>query len=332
MNRLRLALCCAVAIGIGQTARAADEATRSSRRLRLTSSVELRDLPLGAEKVRLWAPFPPENEEQQISNIVVRSDVPTSINREEEYGNRVLSLEVDRPEGKPVRLELQFDVTRRERKNAKIAAERAPRLKLDEKISERWLVRDRLVPIDGKIRELALEVTRGSGSRLEEVRAIYDYTVSTLKYDKSGTGWGRGDILYACDAKRGNCTDFHAVFIGLCRAREIPARFEIGFSIPTDKPAGEIAGYHCWADCYLPEYGWVPVDCSEAQKHPERREYFFGSQDADRVSFSTGRDIRLAPAQQGERLNYFVFPYAEVDGKPHEKMERKVRYENLPAD
>ena len=162
------------------------------------------------------------------------------------------------------------------------------------------------------------------------MRAIYDHTVSTLKYDKSGTGWGRGDIAYACDARRGNCTDFHAVFIGLCRARAIPARFEIGFSLPADKPAGEISGYHCWADCHVAGYGWIPVDCSEAQKHPEQREYFFGAHDENRVAFSTGRDIRLNPPQQGERLNYFVYPYAEVDGKPHEKIDRKIRYENLP--
>ncbi|MGE5191884.1 MAG: transglutaminase-like domain-containing protein, partial [Deltaproteobacteria bacterium] len=163
----------------------------------------------------------------------------------------------------------------------------------------------------------------------DQVRAIYDHTVSTLKYDKSGTGWGRGDIAYACDSKRGNCTDFHAVFIGLCRARGIPARFEIGFSLPTDKPTGEISGYHCWADCHVASYGWIPVDCSEAQKHPEQREYFFGAHDENRIAFSSGRDVRLNPPQRGERLNFFVYPYAEVDGKPHEKIDRKVGYEDL---
>jgi len=331
VNRLHFVLCVAFVIGILQTARG-DEATPNRRRVRLTCTTEIRDVPAGAREVRLWAPFPPNNESQQISNIVVRSDVPTSVDREEEFGNRILSLDVERPDGKPVRVEMQFDVTRTERTNSAVVEDRPVRREpADEKIADRWLARDRLVPIDGKIRELAEQVTLGRQGRLEEARAIYEHTVSTLKYDKTGTGWGRGDILYACDAKRGNCTDFHAVFIGLCRARGIPARFEIGFSIPTDAPAGEIAGYHCWADCYVPGYGWIPVDCSEAQKHPERREYFFGSQDADRVALSTGRDIQLVPEQQGERLNYFVYPYAEVDGRPHEKIERKVRYENLPA-
>jgi len=330
VHKLPFFFCLAIGAGFVQTGRA-DDVALASRRVRLTYTAEVRDVPADARQLRLWVPFPSDNEDQQISNIVVRSDVPTSVHRDEEYGNRVLSLEIERPDSRLPRLALQFDVIRRERKNARAAEGRpAPRPAREETVSDRWLARDRLVPIDGKVLDLAQKVTMGSTSRLEEVRAIYDHTVSTLTYDKSGTGWGRGDVLYACDAKRGNCTDFHAVFIGLCRARGVPARFEIGFSIPTDAEAGEIAGYHCWADCYLPGYGWIPVDCSEAQKHPERRDYFFGSQDADRVSFSTGRDIKLAPAQRGERLNYFIYPYAEVDGRPHEKIDRKIRYENLP--
>jgi hypothetical protein len=34
------------------------------------------------------------------------------------------------------------------------------------------------------------------------------------------------------------------------------------------------------------------------------------------VTLSTGRDITLAPKQDGAPLNYFLNPYAEADGKP----------------
>ena len=101
-------------------------------------------------------------------------------------------------------------------------------------------------------------------------------------------------------------------------------------TVPPD--SGELQGYHCWADCQVADQGWIPVDCSEAQKHPERRDYFFGAHDENRVTFSTGRDIRLNPPQRGERLNFFVYPYAEIDGAPHEKIDRMVRYENLTAE
>jgi transglutaminase-like putative cysteine protease len=307
----------------------ADVAATKGRRVHFSYAAEVRDIPPDAREVKFWLPFPPDDEYQQISNITVHSDVPTSVNRDDEYGNKVLSLAVPAPAEQPIRVKLQFDVVRREHRNAGAAAGKPRAPVAEEKIDRHWLDPDALVPIDGKVLELALQTTRGRESRLEQVRAIYDHTVATLKYDKTGVGWGRGDIAYACDAKRGNCTDFHAVFIGLCRSRGIPARFEIGFSLPTDKPAGEIAGYHCWASAYVSEFGWIPVDCSEAQKHPALRDYFFGAHDEHRVTFSTGRDLRLNPAQQGERLNFFIYPYAEIDGHPHDKIDRKIQYENL---
>ncbi|RPI85106.1 MAG: transglutaminase domain-containing protein, partial [Planctomycetaceae bacterium] len=231
---------------------------------------------------------------------------------------------------RPARVELSFDVVRTEHLNAAARAAKQPDTTGAKPVlSRRLLESDRLAPIDSKVREIARDLTRNCRTDLERVRAIYDHTVSTLKYDKTGTGWGRGDIHYACDIKKGNCTDFHAVFIGLCRANGIPARFEIGFSLPTDRPQGPIAGYHCWAECYVEGYGWIPVDASEAQKNPERRDYFFAAHDQHRVAFSQGRDIRLVPAQRGEPLNFFVYPYAEVDGRSHEKIERAFAYENL---
>jgi transglutaminase-like putative cysteine protease len=194
-------------------------------------------------------------------------------------------------------------------KNAGEAAEaRAGDLK-------RFLQPDRRVPLAGPITELSAEQTRGIQDPMAKARAIYDYVIATMRYDKSGTGWGNGDAIWACTAKRGNCTDFHSLFIGMMRAAGIPARFEIGFSLPEDQHGGTIPGYHCWAEFYVAPYGWIPVDASEAWKHPEKKNYFFGAHDDNRLQFSVGRDIRLDPPQQGEPLNYFIYPYAEVDGK-----------------
>jgi transglutaminase-like putative cysteine protease len=195
----------------------------------------------------------------------------------------------------------------------------------------RWLKPDRLVPIDGQIHTWAHDVVEAAHAQtdLEMARAIYNHVVSTVKYDKSGKGWGRGDIYYACDARRGNCTDFHAIFIGYARAMGIPARFAIGFPLPGERGAGKIAGYHCWAEFYAKGIGWVPVDASEAAKNPAKREYFFGAHDENRVELSKGRDVVLTPRQQGEPLNYFVYPYAEVDGKAYANIETGYSYRDL---
>jgi hypothetical protein len=66
----------------------------------------------------------------------------------------------------------------------------------------------------------------------------------------------------------------------------------------------------------LQKNGWIPVDASEAWKHPDKRDYFFGAHHDNRLQLTVGRDIRLDPPQQGDALNYFIYPYAELDGKP----------------
>lgn len=186
------------------------------------------------------------------------------------------------------------------------------------------------MPIDGKIKQWARQVVDSVGAKtdLEQARAIYNHIIATVRYDKTGTGWGRGDIYYACDARRGNCTDFHAIFIGYCRALGIPARFAIGFSLPNERPGGQVKGYHCWAEFYSRALGWVPIDASEAAKNPAKRAYFFGAHDEHRVEFSQGRDLLLHPGQE-QPLNYFIYPYAEADGKSFVLTTPVVTYRDL---
>jgi transglutaminase-like putative cysteine protease len=246
-------------------------------------------------------------------------------------GNQILHLAIDHPLAGTVEVRLDFGATRREHRQLLLQAYDAAGPHSEE--TARWLKPDRLVPLDDQIRSWAQEVVNAAHAKtdLEKARAIYNHVVSTVKYDKSGKGWGRGDIYYACENRRGNCTDFHAIFIGYARAVGIPARFAIGFPLPAERGAGQIAGYHCWAEFYAQSIGWVPVDASEAAKDPSRREYFFGAHDENRVEFSRGRDLILKPAQAGEPLNYFVYPYAEADGKPFNDVEHVVAYRDVPA-
>ena len=173
--------------------------------------------------------------------------------------------------------------------------------------------------------QLARNVTQDAKTPLEEARAIYDYVTDTMRYDKSGEGWGRGDAIYACDAHRGNCTDFHSLIIGMARASNIPARFVMGFPMPGDRVSGEIPEYHCWAELCVDGLGWLPMDSSEASKHPEKRETLFGGLDANRIAFTHGRDLRLEPPAS-RPLNFFVYPHVEVDGVEHVKVRRGLSF------
>jgi transglutaminase-like putative cysteine protease len=287
----------------------------------------VKDIPAGTQKLELWIPIPHDDPYQRILDIHVETPYPHQILAGDQ-GNRMLHLAIEQPKEPSVPVTLTFHAVRLERIQPIVLAKNVVAQESD---LSRWLKPDRLVPIDGQIRTWAREVVDAAHAQtdLEMARAIYNHVVSTVKYDKTGKGWGRGDIYYACDARRGNCTDFHAIFIGYARAMGIPARFAIGFPLPAERGAGKIAGYHCWAEFYAKGIGWVPVDASEAAKNPGKREYFFGAHDENRVELSKGRDVLLTPKQQGDPLNYFVYPYAEVDGKPYANLETGYSYRDL---
>jgi transglutaminase-like putative cysteine protease len=288
-----------------------------SRTFTLTYRAAVRDIPKGAKTVELWLPWPQSDRNQTIHRVTVDAPGPMTIGREARFGNQCLHVSV-RPRDSILTVSLAVEATRTENSGSSEP--------LCDEDRAGYLAPELLVPLSGPVKELALEATRGLTTEFDKARAIYDKVTGMMKYDKSGTGWGRGDALFACDARRGNCTDFHALVIGMARSAGIPARFAIGLPLPEARGTGEILGYHCWAELYVADRGWVPVDASEAAKAPSKRDYFFGHHDENRLELSRGRHLILEPAQHGAPINFFVYPYAEIDGKPYEAIDRKFTF------
>jgi transglutaminase-like putative cysteine protease len=284
-------------------------------------SFAVRNLPAG-KPVRIWIPLAHSDGWQDVHVFPQTGDLVLRKTQEQEYGNWMLYAEIPRPDKAEYHFSIDYEVVRRERValvNGKPGSDLHPgpaHVQL-----ARFLQPDKLVPITGLPAQLAAEQSKRASSQLEKAHAIYDYVFHTMRYDKTGTGWGHGDTLWACDSKRGNCTDFHSLFISMARSQRIPARFAIGFQLPADKQSAEVPGYHCWSDFYVNSIGWVPVDISEAWKHQELHDYYFGAHDANRMQFTIGRDLRLEPPQAGAPLNYFVYPYVEVGDKAYPNVE-----------
>lgn len=302
---------------------------QESRQFTFHYAFTVKNLPAG-KKVRIWIPAAQSDRYQQVKVVSAKGDAPLTKTTESKFGNEIYFAEIEKAAQPELHFEVEYDVVRHER----IALSSPMRLvgvALPRKEREQYLQPDALVPVTGLPADLAIKVTAGKTDPLDKARAIYDYVFTTLKYDKTGTGWGHGDVLYACDAKKGNCTDFHSLFIAMARSQGIPVRFEVGFPLPPDKHSAEIAGYHCWSDFYIDGKGWIPVDISEAWKHPEKRDYFFGAHDVNRVQFSMGRDLKLNPVQDGKALNYFVYPYVEVDGQEYSNVSLAFSFADVGA-
>ena len=276
------------------------------------------------QAARVWLPVAPSNDDQDASILSKELPAEGQIGREPEYGNKVLYVEAKADADGKIPLKVVYKITRREVKGdgGKVDVE-------DADLLARYRTADARVPIDGKPLEL-LKDKQLPRDQMGAARVMYDVIDDTLKYGKDKPGWGNGDSVWACDNRTGNCSDFHSLFMSLARSRGIPAKFEIGFPVPDKHGAGDVAGYHCWAKFRPEGRGWIPVDISEANKHPELRDYYFGNLTENRVAFSTGRDLTLAPKQDGGPVNFFVYPYVEADGQvwPQDKIEKKFLYQD----
>ncbi len=271
---------------------------------------------------KLWLPLAQTDAFQSVE--IQELLAPTQVHSLYEIasGNQVLFLEVGPPQsGKTV--EIRYRVRRVDQSPYPVA----------HSSEQEGLSPERLVPDADVFRQIAEEVTRGKTTDLMRVRALYDHVIDEVRYARYGSGWGRGDALYACEAKSGNCTDFHAYFIALARSIGIPARFAIGAAIPSERDEGGIDGYHCWAEFFADDRWW-PVDISEADKNSSLASYYFGHQPANRIELSRGRDLVVEPGPASGPINFLAYAHLEVDGQPLKALTefRFRRIEPVSAD
>jgi len=253
---------------------------------------------------RMWLPFPATDTFQTVEVKTISVPGKQKILKEREYGNQILFLELGPADSrKPV--EIRFQVERLEK--AVYAAQ--------EPVPEKFSVPDRSEKGAVVFRDIAEKVVKGKKDDLMRARALYDHVIDRMRYMKYGSGWGKGDAVYACHSLTGNCSDFHSYFIALARSVGIPARFAIGASIPSTRNEGGIAGYHCWAE-FLADGKWWPVDISEGDKYTALATYYFGHHPANRFELSRGRDLQVEPGPASGPMNFLAYPVLEIGGQP----------------
>lgn len=282
------------------------------------------------QEIQLWLPYPRESQNQKVIDYQVKGGWKPELTQGKKYGNQFLYFK-NKLTQKSTPLTIVYQIKRYPDKGGK-QPNNSDNKSQTYLAPKRFLEPNNMVP-NSPLFQIMAQNAVAKKPPAKHIRTLYDYTIDLMNYDKSGKGWGHGDAIWACDAKRGNCTDFHSLYIGMARSLKVPARFEIGFSLPLDKPKSNLKGYHCWAQAYDSQKGWIPLDASEAKKAEvkgtQSRDYFYGTLPPDRVQFSVGRDIILNPPQKGAPLNYFIYPYAEVEGKPYQSFKKSFSYTRI---
>ncbi|MDX1776861.1 MAG: transglutaminase domain-containing protein, partial [Desulfobulbales bacterium] len=277
------------------------------------------------KEVDLWVPYPVSSKVQDISGVQVSGDFAESaVYTDKKYQTPILYARWEK--GAPSRrLQMTFKAIRQEVVRRDLPTEGAAWNKED---FSQWLAPTSLGPVDGVVGELAAKITKGKNTTLEKAKAIYDWICENMHRNPKTIGCGKGDVCLLLQTPGGKCTDIHSVFVALSRAAGVPAREIFGVRLGKNDVQDISNWQHCWAEFYLPGYGWVPVDPAdvlkmmlkknltlESPETAELRRYFWGAWDAYRVELARGRDLVLSPPQKGAPLNTFGYPYAEVGGK-----------------
>jgi transglutaminase-like putative cysteine protease len=141
---------------------------------------------------------------------------------------------------------------------------------------------------DPEIVELATQAANGETNPYLLAHRFYDYVVDTAQYELLGEGLRGANALVETGV--GECGDYAALFVALCRSAGVPVRPVVGYWAISG-----IEQTHVWAEFFVEPFGWIPVDPTVGQLDPAKREYYFGAMDNERVILNKGFNIQLYP-------------------------------------
>lgn len=287
----------------------------------ITMEFDLSHHPQG-EEVQLWIPYPVTDENQDISGIKISGNfADNAVYTDKVFKSPMLYARWDM-DATDRKLSFTFhakrqEVVRRDFPNHETAWDPA-----DYNIH---LAATRLGPVDGEVKKIAEMITAGKQGILNKAKAVYDWTVENTYRNPNTRGCGLGDVYRLLKEPGGKCADISSIYVALARAAGVPAREAFGIRMGKKTTQDISTWQHCWAEFYLPGYGWVPVDPADVRKMmlvnklelkdkktKEYQEYFWGGIDPYRIKLGEGRDLILNPTQHGEPVNYLMYPFAQV--------------------
>jgi len=283
-----------------------------------------------AKDLKLWIPIPREWDSQKAVKILAIEPAPHATFEDPEHGNKILFWDFGKgpvKESYEVNIKYRLEIFE---VHCKIDPEQIGSY---DKESEKYRLYTRSTyktNITPEIRELAQTSVGNEKNAYLQAKCIFEFVRKKMrfKFVKRERGSGVECLLDfpVTDPKtgeqyfEGQCSQYSVFYVALCRAIGIPARGVNGMvgwdpSIKKEDlklrskrhtkltPDGLAAtrlygpvGGHTWAEFYLPEYGWIPVDPTWGR---------FGQQANSKLIFSKGRDVKIGPnAPQVESEGY----------------------------
>lgn len=243
---------------------------------------------------RLLAPIAHSTGTQVIDDPALFSMPPSSLIREERFGNQCAHWDIVIPPEKKQVVTITYQVLPKKIRTKKDALPHATEYRpnaLYDFLREQTGIS--LAPTHPFMREHAESIKHTCATLPERIEACAQVVKKTLHYGNPVPG-----LYSATDAltkKTVDCGGYSTLFISLLIACDIPARLVSGFWLNPGTTDGEKA-MHAWVEVGMPDGSWLPVDLSvEALREAgrTRRHGGIGIIDDDRLIVSVGSDVRI---------------------------------------
>ena len=164
------------------------------------------------------------------------------------------------------------------------------------------------------VRGLAEELAGGEKNPLRRARRFYDYITERCRYRYVRPYYMDPCIPETFGAgQMGDCGMHALLFISLCRASGIPARWQAGLYTPPWGP-----GMHDWAEFYVAPYGWLFADGSfggSAFRDGDRarQDFYFGNLDPWRCVYNAALQQEFDPPKRHLRYDPYDSQSPEIE-------------------
>jgi len=274
---------------------------RNPRRYRVEHNAVVTAGDLELSRLEIWVPVPQESPAQQI--IGLRTEPRVRVYEAKSRQARIAKLYLERrwlPGPTEDRaLKVAYDVICRE-----TIVDRGRLMRLPyqpyrhDPVYRRFTQPEKGIETQATgIAEQAKKLAGESRPAAHVARDAYEWVLDRTRYKEID---GLGGAEYCYTNAHGECGDYSALFVALCRGAGVPARPVVGFW------ADGKDRWHVWAEFMLPGGQWIPVDPQIGDQNAFSREHCFGYLDNRRVALCRTFQVELLDCKRGRNEASFV--------------------------